>query len=595
MGTTVNRSYPFPEGTSAVKPTVYVKALADVIDTDVQGVKVSVDGKAPLIHQHSMGQVDGLDTALGARPLRSSSHVWHRTLDEGESVDTLQTRGYFGWTKPNVPTHPGLPPGVTEQGVVEILVGQSAWTAMQRATESLTGREWVRMMRNPSTNQWWPWREKAFLDNASTGGGETARLSPDWIHFGDSHTDDVVLGANQWTRVLAGLTGQAHDTRGWYNQRSFEIAARAGATLYPVTVAGGSIPASGSVGVVGQREQQLAFGSYAGLMSRTIPGWLAGRHGTLRNPDNGAGMTFTPDDNAAAPTSVTGTAWFEGDATAGAGRILTIWIGANDRSREKPAALVELVRAMLDRVPHARAYVFGIFPGSGGAFATESRAISNAFRAEWPDLYFDPLHALTQDQAATDAGITFTAQDQADIAAGIVPGSFRSDGVHLNANGATALAYAVFRDAIARGWTIPSGGVTGAKQTLPAPSNDADYWSGWRDVTSLRHPDLSGGSLFLARTGRLCMLMVNGATTATVGHRNLITLPAGFGVQAVTGANWRNGELASDDGSAVRPTSFFNARMRVLNMPSGPSMGGTVSWITADPPPVTLPGTSAST
>lgn len=91
------------------------------------------------------------------------------------------------------------------------------------------------------------------------------------------------------------------------------------------------------------------------------------------------------------------------------------------------------------------------------------------------------------------------------------------------------------------------------------------------------------------------MLMVNGATTATSGHRNLITLPAGFGVQAVTGANWRNGELASDDGAAVRPTSFFNTRMRVLNMPSGPSMGGTVSWITSDPPPVALPGTSAST
>ena len=552
---------------------------------------------------------DTIDQRISNLARQSSSHVWNRTLEEGESVDTLQTRGYFGWTKPNVPTHPGLPPGVTEQGIVEILIGQSNWTAMQRATESLTGREWVRMMRNPGTNSWWPWRENAFLDNTPSGGGETARLSPDWIHFGDSHSDDVVLGANHWTRVLAGLTGQAHDTRGWYNQRSFEIAARAGATLYPVTVTGGSIPASGSVGVVGQREQQLAFGSYAGLMSRTIPGWLAGRHGTLRNPDNGAGMTFTPDDNAAAPTSVAGTAWFEGDATAGAGRILTIWIGANDRSREKPEALVELVREMIARVPHARAYVFGIFPGSNGTYATESRAISDAYRRAFPDLYFDPLHALTQDQAATDAGIEFTAQDQTDIAAGIVPTSLRADGVHLNANGARALARAVYRDAIARGWTIPANGEAGVRQQLPplpaAPVAVGDvtglsdrlggleYDSGWRNVSTLLEPGI-GGNVFISRKGDQVHMMFHNLTTTTEGTRDIYTLPPGYRPTSVSGANWRNGTLSTDNGDTVRQTSFFNNRMRVLSMPTGKQLGGYIVFrVPTALPTGTPPGDAA--
>lgn len=122
-----------------------------------------------------------------------------------------------------------------------------------------------------------------------------------------------------------------------------------------------------------------------------------------------------------------------------------------------------------------------------------------------------------------------------------------------------------------------------------------EYWSGWRNVTTLRHADLSGGNLFLARTGRLCMLMMHNLTTSVVGHRNVIVLPNGFKILAVTGANWRNGEVATDDGATVRPVSAFGGAMRVLNMPSGAGAGGTISWLTNDAPPApgTEPGTAA--
>jgi hypothetical protein len=380
--------------------------------------------------------------------------VWLGQMAAGDNVDQMLTRGWREWTKPNAPTQPGLPAGVTEQGILETLTGLSTWTTLQRATEALTGRVWVRQIRNPGTFAWWPWREQAWNDQIIASSGGTIRLSQHWLHVGDSLTDDVVLGASQWCRLMATIDGRAHEVRGWYNQETVEIAARMGGLMYPMTVTGGSIPASGtSVVVVGQRTDQLAFGGYAALQTRTIPGWLAGRHGILRNPDNGSDMDFTPDDGVSSATAVTGVQWFEGDMTSYLGRIVTIWAGTNDRGEETPERLTGHVRAMTDRLPHGRFLVFGLFSDPNGTYTAAAAAISAAYKSAFPGNYFDPLAALTSAQAATDAGITYTAQDNADIAAGFVPTSFRSDSIHLNATGAKALAYAVNREAVARGWS----------------------------------------------------------------------------------------------------------------------------------------------
>lgn len=155
-------------------------------------------------------------------------------------------------------------------------------------------------------------------------------------------------------------------------------------------------------------------------------------------------------------------------------------------------------------------------------------------------------------------------------------GSGGSDAVSPSSIGAAATVH-----------THAIGDVTGL--------SDAVYWSGWRNVSTLRHADLSGGNLFLARTGRLCMLMIHNLTSATAGHRNIIALPAGFRVFAVSGANWRNGEVSTDDGASVRPVSAYGGNLRVLNMPVTAGMGGTISWLTADAPPApgTEPGIAA--
>lgn len=571
-------------------------------------VDSQIAGKAPLDHQHTMEQVAGLDTALEDRPRKVESMRWLGQMAAGASWDQLLTRGWREWTKPDAASYAGKPAGVTEQGILETIYGLSTWTMFQRATEALTGRMWIRLIRNPGTFQWWPWREVAFTDMLTASVGGTTRLAADWLHVGDSLTDDVALGSSQWTRVLAGLTGRAHETRGWYNQRTFEIAARMGATLYPVTVAGGSIPSTASVTVTGQRAQQLAFGGYAGLMSRKIPGWLAGRHGTLRNPDNGSAMVFTPDDGKPA-TSVSGTVWFEGDMTPHLGRVVTIWAGTNDRTTSSPTELVEMIRGMLARVPHGRALVMGLMPDPNGTASTQITAINAAYRAEWPDLYFDPGVALMTAQAATDAGITYTAQDQADIAAGHVPGSFRSDSIHLNADGARALARAVYRDAIARGWTLPGNGEAGARQQLPplpAPPvavgdvtglsdrlGGLEYDSGWRNVSESLEAGISG-NVFISRGGDQVHMMFHNVHTTTEGTRNIYTLPPGYRPTSVSGANWRNGTLATDNGDTVRQASFYNNRMRILSMPTGKLLGGYIVFrVPTTLPPGTPPGAAA--
>lgn len=445
MGTTIYRSYPHPDGSHSVTPTVYVKALADAVDTDVQGIKVAVDEKSPVGHNH--------DTRYAPK---GDTHYFRGQLANGANWDSEITRGYVEWTKPGLSTYTGsLPPSLTEQGVLEVLRGASSWTTLQRATESSTGRAFVRAIRNPGTTppQWYPWREQA---TASDAGGTTGTaLSPNWLHIGDSLTDDVVLGPEQWGRYMSTLDGRAHEVRGWFNQETFEIATRMGATLYPVTVTGGSIPASGTaVTVTGLRTDQLAFGGYAGLMARTVPAWIGSRHGSLRNPTNTTSMQFTPDDGVSAATAAAGTQWVEGDLSPFLDRITTIWVGTNDRGEETPARLVSLVRQMVARLPHSRALVFGLFTDPNGTQKSNIDAINRAYWNAFPDMFFNPTPPLLLDQAFTDAGIVKTADDQTDIAAGFVPRSFRSDSIHLNDQGGIALAHAVHREAVARGWSV---------------------------------------------------------------------------------------------------------------------------------------------
>ena len=392
----------------------------------------------------------------------AASVVRRRTiLPADTSLETLyksDDSGLWQVTLANAPGHAGWPAGFT---FGSLLVEGAGYSSFQLAIEAVTGRIATRYMRNPPTDLWWDWNISASEADMNAirsefGVGVNGDLSMDSLHVGDSLTDDVALGADQWGNVLATLTGRNHAVRGWYGQETFEIGVRMGANAYPMTVTGASIPASGTaVTVTGLRSERLAFGGLAGLMARKIPGWLNGRHGNLQNPTNAATMEFTPDDGEAAATPATGTVWFEGDMHDLANRITTIWVGTNDRTEETPERLVSWVQNMIGKQRgHSRVLVFGLLHDVNGTAQAQIDAINTAFQAAFAAAYFDTQSYLITAQAATDAGIVYTAQDDADIAAGFTPTSFRSDTLHLNAAGAKALAYAVHREYVSRGWAV---------------------------------------------------------------------------------------------------------------------------------------------
>lgn len=448
-------------------PTAHSHAQADVT-----GLTTALAGKVPttrtvststgltgggdlsanrtLAVDFAASEVSSTTKAVRADDARLKNLYLRGDLPTSTDINTYWAQTLTGiWAVPStvVAGTLGLPQEVTINGLLEV-ESYASWTCVQRYYEAGgTGRVWHRSIRNPGANSWWPWVP------LSAG---TPTLSPDWLHVGDSLTDDVVLGANQWSRLLVAKTGRVHEQRGWYNQKTYEIAARTGATLYPVTVPSGSIPATGSVTVNAGRTDPLAFGGYAALKARQIPGTLAGRRGYLQNAtDDPVAMTFTVTDktNTATTVSTTVPQWFEADLSTYLNRYTTFWVGTNDRATSEPRHLVSLVAQMVRNLPRSgRCLVFGLLQDPNGTYTSQISAINAAYAAAFPGEYLDVNAYLISDQAEVDAAITYTVDDDADRAAGFPPRSLRSDSIHLNASGAKALCEFVFREAQTRGW-----------------------------------------------------------------------------------------------------------------------------------------------
>ena len=116
--------------------------------------------------------------------------------------------------------------------------------------------------------------------------------------------------------------------------------------------------------------------------------------------------------------------------------------------------------------------------------------------------------------------------------------------------------------------------------------------TGWRNVSSQLEPGVSG-NVFITRVGQTVHMMLHNVATASAGHTNLILLNSGFRPLDVSGANWRNATLTTDSGDTLRLASYFNNRMRILNMPTGKFFGGTITVPAENAWPTTLPGIPA--
>lgn len=290
--------------------------------------------------------------------------------------------------------------------------------------------------------------------NSEAGVASAALPTEDWAHWGDSLTDDVLLGADGWVAKLSTLTGKQHYNGGWYGQKAGEIAARMGSAPMRGTFPGGVIPAAGSTAAF-----TPSFGRVAqnNKVQRQILGSIAGRRGHFTSPTTGD-LVFTPTDGVATPTPVSGARVFVPDNPY-ANRVTTLWMGTNDlTSTLTPEQLVSLIGASMDFLsPRVKRVLIFTLPQAsnravGSAIYNKCEAVNAALRKLAPGNIVEMAAYLMSDQAATDAGITFTAEDRSDIEKGYTPRSFRSDDIHFNATAGIAIAKKVHAEAAARGW-----------------------------------------------------------------------------------------------------------------------------------------------
>jgi hypothetical protein len=271
----------------------------------------------------------------------------------------------------------------------------------------------------------------------------------DWAHWGDSMTDDEVTGTDSWTVQMSALTGRNHFNGGWYQQKSDQIAARMGALPALVTLSGNATAASGGSTVTAITNSPVLYSN-----TRYVRGTLAGIPGSLQQTYTEI-VLFYPDVPGVFPVPPR-TPFIPADGLALRDRHVTIWTGRNDVYSTDPQLVVAAVQQMLEYVSTdvKRVLVFEVPPSTadGGSGKPLTLAINTALKAAVPAYWLPICSWLRTPEAATAAGITFTAQDNTDIANGDTPSSFRMDSVHLNATGCKAVAFRVHQEAQKRGW-----------------------------------------------------------------------------------------------------------------------------------------------
>lgn len=444
---------PDPKATEA---DATAAGLATPQDTDL------IAGGDDAIRRNARFVVDAMNTAEVARRDAAAAAVSGlQTTDTGPAYSVIDRDGRRTWIEVDTDGGPtdhsaalfGADPAVIASLGPSLGLGQTDTTQTDSAFVLVDQDGRLLELEFDRTGRVAPWVLAAWSSRMGGSSSTTVPAYPsaDWIHWGDSLTESTQGGG--WVAMLAAKTGRNHVNRGVGGQRTDEIAARQGGVPALLTVAGGTIPESGSVTVTAS----------ANLAARTtVPGTLAGVSGSVKNITNADSTTTIIFERTAPGTAVpvpARTPFYPDDGVAYAGRTVTLWAHVNSvAAGHSVPFIVTRYRAMVDYLtPRTkRVMVLEGIPGTGGTTGSAERArldgVNNALAAAFPGYYLPVIAYLQSAAAFTAAGITRTADDDADIAAGIIPRSFRSDFLHLNAAGNTALAAHIHTTAQERGW-----------------------------------------------------------------------------------------------------------------------------------------------
>lgn len=318
---------------------------------------------------------------------------------------------------------------------------------MSAASGDLPGIAQLRIGRGASGGEWDGGIDRLSLLPGSLTQPEFLQLATDRraiVAWGDSLTAGAgSSGGCDYPAVAETLFDPPRSVvnMGVGGQTATQIAARQGGVPLQLSVTADTIPATGPVSVTERNVDVLLD---AGTPAGALDGWLGGVFGTLSTDESGD-WSFDRETAGSPVDCHPGSRFTSSLAIALRSRIAWLWLGRNGAAPGHDVTAD--VEAAVGALGYSRYLVGAILPSaSDGTEELNAIAATNAALAgAHEDRFVDLVGVLN---AAHDG----SGDDLADVAAGLVPRSLRSDAVHLNDAG-YALVAAAMRDAtLAMGW-----------------------------------------------------------------------------------------------------------------------------------------------
>lgn len=282
--------------------------------------------------------------------------------------------------------------------------------------------------------------DPAIIRRWEKGRGVTPGIFETLVGLGDSMTTDYATTGTSQTVLSAAKLGVTPIDLGLSGEMPLEIAYRVGAIPLYLTVAGGSVPASGSVAVTLNRSDGWRTGH-----TRSYRGVVYDRSDVARTVilAKDASDVFTLSQVGGTGTITIPTeARFIPDHGAYMRLPMKVWIGRNDVNTARVSeALTAIIAAHHD--PYGRLLVSPIFNGqnepSGSSGYTSVMAVNTAAKDIAGRRWFDFRREMVQ-HSLEIAGVTATSDDTTAISEDRIPPRFFADTLHLNVLGKTTLA-----------------------------------------------------------------------------------------------------------------------------------------------------------
>ena len=276
------------------------------------------------------------------------------------------------------------------------------------------------------------------------------------VMFGDSLTAGTGgKSVLQWLSNYMSL--RLYVNEGIGGQTWQQIACRQGSRPVFLTVSGNAFTGATPVAVTSISTQLLS--TLADTNTRKVSGLCADRECILTRTSSGGVESYTLVAADSSTSAVPANSPFFPDTGINARPDGQIFWWARNNSPDFTGVADGIDAAAAYLLSPRRFIVVGVLnalsetsASSGGNLTAYNNiiAINNTLRTNYPDNFVE----CTPPSAGESAALNFTptTQDNADIAAGTIPASMRTDNVHLNDLGYQLIAYRIFQKYKLFGW-----------------------------------------------------------------------------------------------------------------------------------------------